>query len=258
MASDTGNQGDIVAGVDGLVRRYQLPPGSSLRLCSLLGLLVTDPRAPTAIRDRGAAIDDHLADSLVALELEPVHRVHSAVDMGSGAGLPGLPLAIALPEARFTLLERVARKCAFLERAVIACGLSNVEVVNDRAESWADGLGRHDLVTARALAPLDVVVEYAAPLLRLGGLMVVWRGQRDPDADAAARRAAAAVGMGDLEVREVRPYTGAKHRHLYLMSKVMETPAGFPRRPGIALKRPLGSAGSASGSPGSASDRTQR
>jgi 16S rRNA (guanine527-N7)-methyltransferase len=96
------------------------------------------------------------------------------------------------------------------------------------------------VVTARALGPLDVVVEYAAPLLTLGGTLVVWRGRRDPEAEAAGLRAASKVGLRAGEIVPVRPYPTAQNRYLHLMSKVMDTPAGFPRRPGVALKRPLG------------------
>jgi 16S rRNA (guanine527-N7)-methyltransferase len=99
-------------------------------------------------------------------------------------------------------------------------------------------------VTARAVAALDVVAEYAAPLLRVGGTLVAWRGRRDSQAETAAAWAAEQLGLGSPEVRVARPYQGAEHRHLYLMSKVMETPSGFPRRPGMALKRPLGKSGS--------------
>ena len=121
-----------------------------------------------------------------------------------------------------------------------ACGIANATVVHARAESWAGGIGRHDLVTARALAPLDVVAEYGAPLLRTGGALVVWRGRRDAEAEAAGARAAEQLGLGRPEITSVRPYERAENRHLYVSSKVTETPSGFPRRPGIALKRPLG------------------
>jgi 16S rRNA (guanine527-N7)-methyltransferase len=95
-------------------------------------------------------------------------------------------------------------------------------------------------VTARALGPLEVVVEYAAPLLVIGGTLVVWRGRRDPAAEAAAACAAGAVGLEPGPIVPVRPYPTAQSRHLHLMSKVTSTPSGFPRRPGMALKRPLG------------------
>ncbi|MBV9801737.1 MAG: 16S rRNA (guanine(527)-N(7))-methyltransferase RsmG [Solirubrobacterales bacterium] len=185
-------------------------------------------------------IDDHLADSLVALELEVVRTARSVADLGSGAGVPGLPLAIALPDAEVSLVESAARKCAFLERAVAACGIPNARVVHRRAEAWPEGLEAFDLVTARALAAPDVVVEYAAPLLALGGTLVAWRGRREPEAEAAAARAAAALGLEGAGIVPVMPYREAQSRHLHLMSKVTSTPSGFPRRPGMALKRPLG------------------
>ncbi len=138
-------------------------------------------------------------------------------------------------------MESNARKCSFIERASVACGLTSTSVVRARAENWPEGLGRFDVVTARALAPLDVVAEYAAPLLRLGGTLVAWRGRRDPEAEAAAAPAAEQLGLDLAEPRPVRPYPSAEHRHLHLMLKTKPTPSPFPRRPGIARKRPLGS-----------------
>jgi 16S rRNA (guanine527-N7)-methyltransferase len=118
--------------------------------------------------------------------------------------------------------------------------VQNVRVVCARLESWAEGLAAFDLVTARALAPLPVVVEYAGPLLIVGGTLVVWRGRRHAPEEEAAARAAAEVGLEPRAILPVQPYPSARARHLHLMSKVMETPDRFPRRPGMALKRPLG------------------
>jgi 16S rRNA (guanine527-N7)-methyltransferase len=224
----------------GLAERFDLPAEAMKRLRELYRLLVDDPLAPTAVRDPAKVIDDHLADSLVALELEPVRSARALADLGSGAGIPGLALAIALPGASVALVESTARKCAFLERAIARCGVANARVVHARAESWPEGIESFDVVTARALAPLGVVVEYAAPLLTVGGMLVAWRGQRDPAAEAAAARAAEAVGLQPGPIVPVRPYPAAQSRHLHLMSKVTQTPSGFPRRPGMALKRPLG------------------
>lgn len=223
-----------------LAERYGLSRDPVRRLRLLHGLLVDDPFAPTAVRDPAKVVDDHLADALVALDLEQVRLARSLADLGSGAGVPGLPLAIALPDADVALVESAARKSAFLERAVVECDLANARVVHARAEAWPDGIEAFDLVTARALASLEVVVEYAAPLLEVGGTLVAWRGRRDPAGEEMAARAAAAVGLEPGEIRRVQPYPGAQSRHLHLMSKVMETPSGFPRRPGMALKRPLG------------------
>jgi 16S rRNA (guanine527-N7)-methyltransferase len=234
----------VEAAVDELVRRYDLPVGSGLALLGLIDLLAADEHAPTAVRDPAAAVDAHLADSLVALELAEVRRARRIADVGSGAGFPGLPLAIALPRAEVTLVESNGRRAAFLERAVGAAGLAapRARVVNERVEEWYPGLGASDLVVVRALAPLSVVVEYAAPLLALGGVVVAWRGQREVESERAGAEAATELGLEPAAPLRVAPYAGAEHRYLHLMSKVRETPERFPRRSGIALKRPLGGA----------------
>jgi 16S rRNA (guanine527-N7)-methyltransferase len=218
-------------------------------LGALVRLLASDPEAPTTVRDEAKVVDDHIADSLVALDLDEVRAAETIADLGAGAGVPGLPLAIALPGASVALVESNGRKCAFIDRAAAVCGLTNADVVHARAESWADGLGRCELVTTRALAPLAVVAEYSAPLLRLGGSLVAWRGARDEAAEAEAARAAAELGLEPAEPLHVVPYPAAKHRHLHVMLKVRETPAGFPRRPGVARKRPLGAPRSSRGPP---------
>jgi 16S rRNA (guanine527-N7)-methyltransferase len=192
------------------------------------------------VRSPAKVLDDHIADSLVALEVEPVRTASSIADLGAGAGLPGLPLAIAVPRAEVALVESNARKCAFLERALEACGIANAHVVRSRIEEWTEASGRYDLVTARALAPLPVVMEYAAPLLCAGGVLLVWRGRRDREAEAAGEKAAQQLGLRVCEPMPVRPYAAAEHRHLHVVLKVQETPPGFPRRAGVARKRPLG------------------
>ena len=233
-------QRDPKASFDVLAERYGLGAGAMAQLRELHRLLVEDPLAPTAVRDPAKVIDDHLADSLVALEVDVVRGARDIADLGSGAGLPGLALAIALPDAGVALVESAVRKCAFLKRAVARCAATNARVVHARAESWPEGLAAFDVVTARAVAPFDVVVEYAAPLLRVGGTLVAWRGRRDPVAESNAALAARELGLAAAGILPVKPYPAAESRNLHLMSKVTETPRGFPRRPGVALKRPLG------------------
>jgi 16S rRNA (guanine527-N7)-methyltransferase len=149
-------------------------------------------------------------------------------------------LAIALPGAHVSLVESVGRKCAFLDRAAAVLGLDNVTVVNARAERWAAGLGAHDLVTVRAVGPLPVLVEYAAPLLRVGGSLVAWKGRREPADEADGAAAADVLAMEAPRPQRVDAFPGADERHLYLTSKVGPTPVGYPRRAGMARKRPLG------------------
>jgi 16S rRNA (guanine527-N7)-methyltransferase len=231
----------IAARLDALVARHGLDGRARERLLRLLGVLTDDPQAPTTLRDRGRALDDHLADALVALDCAEVRSARSLADLGSGAGVPGLPLAIARPSAEVCLVEATERKCAFLRRVAGELGLERVTVERARAEELAARRpGAFDLVTARALASLPVVAEYAAPLLEIGGTLVAWRGDRDPQAELEAEGAALELGLTVGAVLRVKPYPAAAHRHLHLMSKVRETPDRFPRRPGVAVKRPLG------------------
>jgi 16S rRNA (guanine527-N7)-methyltransferase len=225
-----------------LAARYGLPAAAVTALRSLVEAVAGDDGAPTTVREPGAVLRDHVADSLAGLELDVVRGASDIADLGAGAGFPGLPLAIALPASTVTLVESNLRKCAFIDRAARACGAENAAAVHARAEAWAGGIGRCDLVTARALAPLPVIAEYAAPLLALGGSLVAWRGQREPADEAAAALAAAELGLHPAIVTAVEPYPGALHRHLHVMTKVSYTPERFPRRPGMARKRPLGTA----------------
>jgi 16S rRNA (guanine527-N7)-methyltransferase len=191
------------------------------------------------VRARADALDSHIADSLSGLEIPAVRSARRIADLGAGAGFPGLVLAAALPDAHVALVESVGRKCAWLQRAIEAMDLSNVEVVNARAEQWPTGLAANDVVTARALAPLNVLVEYAAPLLVDRGLLVAWKGQRDTAEEADGAAAAARLGLEPADVLRVTPFPSARDRHLHLYLKVRPTPNGYPRRPGMASKRPL-------------------
>lgn len=224
----------------GLVcERYGLSDRQGDQLAAILRALTTDPRAPTAVRDPAKAVDVHLADSLVALELDALRTAETIADLGAGAGLPGLALAVALPRGAFRLVESQGRKCSFMEELRAGAGVTNAQVVCVRAEEWVEGLGRNDVVLARALAGAPVVLEYAAPLLRVGGALVDWRGRRDTEADRLALSAAGQLGLELAEIRHVQPYEGARDHHLHVYVKSRSTPVGFPRRVGVARKRPL-------------------
>jgi 16S rRNA (guanine527-N7)-methyltransferase len=222
-----------------LAETFALPASAVASLDALLRIVADDATAPTSVRDPLEAVDVHVADSLSALSFGPVGGATRIADLGSGAGFPGLVLAAALPGARVALVEAAVRKCAFLSRAVDAMGLTNVQVVHARAETWPDGLGGHDLVTARALDALPILCEYAAPLLADGGSLVAWKGARDEDEDADGAAAAAEVGLELVDVRAAQPYPASRDRHLYLYSKVRPTPNRYPRRAGMARKRPI-------------------
>jgi 16S rRNA (guanine527-N7)-methyltransferase len=133
-----------------------------------------------------------------------------------------------------------------MDRLIQVGSVSNARSITTRAEELggvpaAVGGGRetYDAVTARAVGSLAVLVEYAAPLLREGGVLVAWKGARNADEEAAGDEAARQVGMALADVLAVQPFEASENRHLHVFRKISPTPAGFPRRPGMARKRPL-------------------
>jgi 16S rRNA (guanine527-N7)-methyltransferase len=225
-----------------LEQAFELPGGSADKLLTILEALETEEASVTAIRDPLAGADVHVADSLVALEVPELRAAKQIADLGAGGGFPGLALAVALPQAHVTLVESVGRKCDFIRRASDLAGLDNTNVVHARAEEWTDGIGTNDVIVARAIAPLAPIAEYAAPLLTDGGTLIAYKARRDPEEDAAASRAAIELGLSLGEIIAVNPYPGAGERHLHLFTKTAPTPNRFPRRAGMARKRPLGTA----------------
>ncbi len=230
----------VAARLGELCERYALSSSQRSQLDALLGGLAGANWAPTAVRDPVGAVDVHVADSLVALELDVLGGAGRIADLGAGAGFPGLALAVALPTAEVSLIESQARKCAFMEALCARAAIANARVVCTRVEEWAGGVNGSDVVLARALAAQAVVVEYAAPLLRGGGSLLDWRGRRDPSEERASASAAEALGLELRQILRVEPYVGAREHHLHLYVKTGPTPAGFPRRVGMARKRPLG------------------
>ena len=225
-----------------VIAEYALPAGAAESLARLVSVLAAEPDPPTTVTDPESAFERHVLDSLSGLAVPQLREAARIADIGSGAGFPGLPLALALPSARVDLVESAARKARLIARLIDATGATNARAVTSRVEELAAGDDReaYDVATARAVASLPVVLEYAAPLLRPGGTVVVWRGARDPGEEEAARRAAPLLGLSEGDVVPVTPFAEAHSRHLHAYTKIAPTPARFPRRPGVARKRPLG------------------
>lgn len=218
-----------------------LDPQARAALQKVLDLLAEERASVSSITD-DRAWEVHIADSLTGLEIPELREASRIADIGSGAGFPGLALAVALPQAQLDLIESVGRKCDFMRRAIAASGISNARVIDSRSEEWAGGEGResYGAVTARAVGRLSTLAELASPLLLDGGVLVAWKGKRDEDEEAQLQRAAPRLAMQRDQVLHVGPYAGSQHRHLHLIRKKGETPADLPRRPGMAKKRPRG------------------
>jgi 16S rRNA (guanine527-N7)-methyltransferase len=195
-------------------------------------LLVAEPVSVTSVRDPQAAWDLHVADALTALDMVLRLAPESVVDVGSGGGSPGIPIAIAAG-IDVSLLEASAAKCDFLRRTTSVLGL-RCPIVHERSEEFARNAGHEafDLALARALAPPGAAAELCLPLVRVGGHVLLWTADTDVE---ALERVAGEVGGALVETIAVRP-----NRHLVLLAKRAQTPDRFPRRPGMATKRPLG------------------
>jgi 16S rRNA (guanine527-N7)-methyltransferase len=195
----------------------------------------------TAIREPRAIALLHVADSLSALRILRDHGATSLIDLGSGGGYPGLPLAIALPTSRALLVDSVGKKAAFLETAAAAVGAADrVAVASTRAEALAtnaDHRERWAAVTSRAVGSLADAIELGFPLVEVGGIVVTWKRRLPADELAAGRRAAAAIGTGALELVPAG-VRGLDDHVLVVATKGARTNAAYPRDPAERRRRP--------------------
>jgi 16S rRNA (guanine527-N7)-methyltransferase len=218
-----------------------LTPEGRRALEKVLELLAEDRASLSSVTDK-RAWQVHVVDSLTGLEVPELRGARRIADIGSGAGFPGFPLAVALPEAQVDLIESITRKCAFLERAASAAGIANATVICARSEDIATTGAResYETVTARAVGRLSTLAELASPLLEEGGVLVAWKGKRDPDEEAQLARAAESLAMSPQQILDVGNRAGSQHRHIHIIRKSGPTPKELPRKPGIAKKRPKG------------------
>lgn len=212
-------------------------PGDLERLSAYLAMLLdaTTRFNLTAITDPDEAWLKHVFDSLTLLPF--TGDATTVLDLGSGGGLPGVPLAIAMPGVRFVLLEATGKKAAFLRQVAERLELSNVEVVNERAEiAGRDAVHRerYDVVVARAVGRLAVLIELAAPMARIEGHVLAVKGARAAEEIAEAKQALYMLHCRVMET--VRTPTGT----IVVIRKARRTPKHYPRRPGEPKRCPLG------------------
>jgi 16S rRNA (guanine527-N7)-methyltransferase len=196
-------------------------------------------------KDVDRILMDHILDSLSCYLHEPLFRAGRLADVGSGGGLPGIPIKIMRPDLATTLVESRGKKATFLRHVVDGLSLKGVEVANARVEDLGrtrKHRGAYDAVTCKAVARLSVVAEYCVPLLATGGCAIAMKGRLEPEELAEGNRALDALGAKVTETTRVPmlPEVGEKERNLVILEKTRETPARYPRRPGIVTKRPLG------------------
>jgi 16S rRNA (guanine527-N7)-methyltransferase len=223
--------------------------GSQLDQFHRLGDLLLDANTRvnlTAITNPAEVVTRHFLDSLTCLlAVAPALRKKSLrlLDVGSGAGFPGIPLAIALPAWRVTSLEATGKKARFQQEALAALGLENVTVLTGRAEELArrpERRGRYDLVMARAVAALQTLLEYCCPFARVGGRVIAPKKGDLADEVAAGARAAVLLGAKLLAPIAVTIPPLADGRVLLVAEQVRACPQQYPRPAGAPAKRPLG------------------
>jgi 16S rRNA (guanine527-N7)-methyltransferase len=223
---------DPAAELDGAARE---------RLEKILALLAEERASVSSVVDE-RAWRVHVVDSLTGLEVPELRTAHRIADVGAGAGFPGLVLAVALPGAQVDLIESVERKCEFMRRAIAAGEIPDATVLNTRSEDLASSVGReaYEAVTARAVGRLSTLAELASPLLKPNGVLIAWKGKRDPEEEQQLENAAEQLAMTPEHVLNVGDRAGSEHRHLHVIRKGNATPSNLPRNPGIAKKRPKG------------------
>jgi len=196
----------------------------------------------TAITDPEAIVTRHFLDSLsvkVAVTFTAGMRV---IDVGTGAGFPGLPLRLAFPQIELTLLEATAKKTAFLQHVTQLLGLTNVRILTTRAEDAGQDPAtreKYDLALARAVAPLPVLAEYLLPLCRVGGRCVALKGENAAAEVQSAQHALRVLGGRLAKIIPVELPQVVETHYLVVIEKVAATPPQYPRRPGMPSKRPL-------------------
>lgn len=204
----------------------------------------------TAITEYGEVQIKHFLDSLVALPLVaaelgdtlPPSRPLDLLDVGTGAGFPGIPLKIVAPQLKITLMDGTGKKITFLREIVAKLGLDQVEVVQGRAEEMGNSREyreQFDLVTARAVASLNTLVEYLLPLVRRRGLAVIYKGASAPQELQEARKAVSLLGGEVLRLAPVKVPLLDEQRFVLLVKKPQPTPDRYPRGQGLPRKKPL-------------------
>jgi 16S rRNA (guanine527-N7)-methyltransferase len=196
----------------------------------------------TAIRDVAGIRTKHFLDSFSCVLAWKANPPANLIDIGTGAGFPGIPLKIIYPNTKVTLVESVGKKAMFCQHIVSLLGLEGVNVINARAEELGqmrEHREKYDWGVARAVANLRVLSEYLLPLIQVGGRMLAQKGESGPAEVHSAENAIKLLGGEMRQLLTVILPGVVEERHLVVVDKVASTPPGYPRRPGVPAKKPL-------------------
>ena len=196
----------------------------------------------TAVRDTEGIRIKHFLDSLSCVSVLGGMNGKSLIDIGTGAGFPGIPLRIFYPEMRLTLVDSVGKKADFCRLAADTLHLKGVKVLKDRSEELGankEHREKYDAATARAVAVMPVLCEYLLPLVKVGGQMLAMKGDTAPEEAKTAAAAIRKLGGSDPMLTEVTLPEVEGKRWLVSVPKTAPTPAGYPRRTGLPLKKPI-------------------
>ena len=196
----------------------------------------------TALKDTESIRIKHFLDSFSCVMAWGANPPYHLVDVGTGAGFPGLPLKILYPAMRTTLVESVGKKAMFCEHIVRMLGLENVQVIKARAEEVGqkpEHREKYDCAVARAVASMNVLSEYLLPLVRVGGTMLAQKGESGPAEAQAAEKVMKLLGGKLQQVIQVNLPGVVDDRYLVIVNKSHATPPKYPRKPGVPMKQPL-------------------
>lgn len=197
----------------------------------------------TAVRDRDEALQKHIADSLSCDFMEEYEAAENVIDIGTGAGFPGVPLAIVSPDKKFTLVDSLNKRLRIIDELTGELGIKNITTVHGRAEDVGkskEHREKYDICVSRAVASLDVLCEWCLPLVKKGGYFVAYKGENVSRETEDAANAIKLLGGKIAEIRKVQTEEESISGHVLVMiKKVKNTPSKYPRQAGQARKNPL-------------------
>lgn len=196
----------------------------------------------TAVRDLEGIRIKHFLDSLTCAKVLGDMNGKSLVDIGTGAGFPGIPLKLLYPDMRLVLVDSVGKKVEFCRQITTALGLTSCQSIQARAEELGLSIEhreKYDAATARAVAGLPVLCEYLLPLVKIGGMMLAQKGESAPDELIQAKNAILKLGGKSNELIPVALPGLEDRRYLIAIRKISPTPTGYPRRTGLPAKKPI-------------------